>query len=150
MNYRDLVDDIEQAGSFHISNLMLIALDLELRSDALEEIITSMDNKNFEAMFPDIAAKDWYKGIEDTNKDEIMEMLIDYDKLGFIAEIGVHQKSRFSFAEDGHVQSCSVHQGMSYVKYAYGDTIEELLGAITAHCEEMEQYDIEKHKKKSA
>jgi len=148
MNYRKLIDEVEQSGSFHISNFMMIALDLECRSDALREIIESLDNENFEQLFPDIVAKDWYKGIEDVNMDDRIQLLLDFDKLGFIAEIGVHHKSNFTFRENDSFSSCSIHQGMSYVKYAYGDTIEELLNNIRAHCDEMEQYDIKKEKEK--
>lgn len=150
MNYRDLYDKVEQAGSFHISNLALILLDLEVRSDALEEILTEIPQDEFDRLFPVVKSLKWYNGIEDMEKHEIIELLTDIDKLGFISEIGVHQKSGFRFNEDGSFRSCSVHQGTSYVTYAYGDTIEELIESIQESCEKFEKIDIEKHKKEEA
>jgi len=148
MNYRDLIDRIEQAGSFHIEHFALIALDLELRSDSLQEIIQDIQTEDFDRMFPDIAEKDWYDGIGDMDKDDRIQILLDYDKCGFIAEIGVHQKSKFRFNDDGSFSSCSVHAGMSYVSYVYGDTIDELIEAIKERCDHYEKNDIKKDKKK--
>lgn len=146
MDYRNLLDEIEQAGSFHIEHLAFIALDLEARSEALEEIISDISDKEFKRLFPDIADREWFKGLGGFEKYEITQLLLDFDKLGFIAEIGVHQKDRFSFNEDGSFSSCSVHPGLSYVTYAYGDTIEELVENIKERCDHYQAIDIEKHK----
>jgi len=149
MDYYKLFDKIDQAGSFNIDKLSFIALDLDISSDALEEILSDIGNEDFESLFPEVKKFSDYKGVYNLEKWEIIEMLSDMNKLGFIASVNVHQKDDFILNEDGSMSSCSVHAGISYVKYAYSDSIDGLIDEIAKVCDEMHEYDIKRFKEKS-
>ena len=102
MNYRDLYDRVEQAGSFHIEHLALIVFDTEVRSNALSEIFDYMDTEQFVELFPEVKELSWFESVEGFDNEDYIEILTDIDKLGFIASIGVHQRDNFRFDKDGN------------------------------------------------
>lgn len=91
--------------------------------DDVEEIIDSMlDDGSFESNFPDIPIDATQHC---TQFGDLEQLLMDYGKLGFLAQVHFPYFRNVQFDDAGNPKSWEV-RAMCMIRYVYVETIEEL------------------------
>ena len=104
-----------------VEGLAFIALMRE--SDIARDIVNDMDYGDLHMLIPSLTKEEY------SDYYDILELLIDHDKLGFIAKCEFTIPKEFSFDKDGNFKSCynSCH---TYPYYVYAESIDELVNKI--------------------
>jgi len=132
MNNLKAIERFEQTNSAQINKLFWIAGSIE--SHDLASFLEDLDSANWKECLPEI--------FEDSNFEECMEdeefneLLIDHNKLGFIAEVTFPESYNFKYDGD-KLTGWSSNGGTRRIKYVYAETTDELLSAIEKVGEEV-------------
>lgn len=132
-----LVD--ESTGS--IEQLFHIAAMFENRD--LAEMLSDMDYEDTLGIIPELTEEKF----NECYSKEMVYLYGEYGKNGFIAECHFFEPRDIEFKPDGSLRSFC-QSGCSYVRYVYGDTMEELLSAIISIGEVLLENDIQKERDK--
>ena len=126
-----VLDRIEQTHGAKINRLVWIAASRENRilSDILEDMA---DSDGLHEVFPEISENEVF---HDYAFDHF-EMMVEYQKLGFLAEVFFPLLNSFEFNEDGHPTSYSYSDACGVLRYVYAETTDELLSKIEQLSEE--------------
>lgn len=141
MTHKEVIDKI---GSVKIAKLFWIAAQMD--NEDLKELLEEMYDEDWEKLFPEIYNSDSYQ--EYVDDEEFMQALIDYEKIGFLAEIHIPKRENFTFSKDGKPRSWSSYDGVCRVKHVYAETIDLLVAEIEREDNELFLKDIEKDKSK--
>lgn len=130
--------------------------DVEVKIDKLFWIALSEDNSDLKDLLENIPEKDWAILIPEVyndkqfkvffKEDELIDLLKDKDKFGFIAEIHVPVCDNFSFIK-GKPTSWSSSFGRCQVRYAYGEDRASLFDSIRLQVDAAFAYFVEKAKR---
>ena len=135
------INDLANNGCF-IENLVWI--DVMIESDALEEILYNMRSNNYLSIINQSITD---KIIEDEFDGKIVDLVLDWEIRGFIAECRHMIRKDIKFDEKGNFRSAMISAAYCQVFYVYAKTLEELIDLITVKnneidCEEVEQAKI--------
>ena len=83
----------------------------------------------------------YYSSTEEIN---LMNLLIEQNKYGFVAEVYHPVHYKFSVKEDGSRGSSWVSQGHCHIDWLYADSIGELVDKLSEQAEYWIQYDFDK------
>ena len=125
-------------GGCYINKLVWITAMAE--SYELRDILQDMSNDDFS----DIGIK---STIPD-DVDEIITLLLDLDKIGFLAECHHQNKRDIKFDKEGNFSSCIFSNAMCTVFYVYAESVEELIDSIIVEDEKLSRTEIESAKKR--
>lgn len=125
-------------GGCYINKLVWIMAMAE--SYELRDILQDMSNDDFS----DIGIK---STIPD-DVDEIITLLLDLDKIGFLAECHHQNKRDIKFDKEGNFSSCMFSNAMCTVFYVYAESVEELINSIIVEDEKLSRTEIESAKKR--
>ncbi len=126
---REYVDRFDQLNGTQIGKLFWIAASLENFSD-LEEFLQEMEDGVWNEILPECGPSENEHFEEYRDDNQLIQLLIDHDKYGFIAEILTPECSNFRYDEDGKLTGWSTHHGSRTINYVYAETIEGLYAAI--------------------
>lgn len=124
MSNRNYLEKFEQSKGARINNLIWIAGILDGGESQLEDFFYNLDKENWKEMLPDVAQNKYFD--EYLENQDYVQLLIDFKKFGFLAEVNFPECANFRFDEKGEVVSWSVHGGICSVWYFYAETLEEL------------------------
>ena len=126
-----VLDRIEQTHGAKINRLVWIAAGQENRtlSDMLEDMA---DSDALHKVFPEISESEVFVDYAGDH----FSMMVEYGKLGFLAEVFLPLLDSFGFDESGRPTSCSYSNGVGVLEYAYAETTDELLSKIEQLSEE--------------
>jgi hypothetical protein len=144
MSNKKVVERFEQAQGAKIEKLFWIAGSLE-HCD-LKDLIEEMSDEAFENCFPEVFNSPYFEEYRD--EGELLQALVDKDKLGLVAEILIPIAKNFSYDQDGNVSSWSSSSGYCQVDYVYGDTLELLLVEVEKSADKHFKYFLENDKNK--
>ncbi|OFX56311.1 MAG: hypothetical protein A2066_12990 [Bacteroidetes bacterium GWB2_41_8] len=133
-NYNNSVNErIEQAHDARIDKLFWIAA--STGSDELAEFLNEdLDDENWEELFPELVENENYEEYKEDG--ELITMLIDNDKLGFLARVSIPRC--YNFRYDGeNISNYSSNQGHRRLRYIYAESPEELITAIEIVADEV-------------
>ena len=141
MKNREMAERFQQAHCARIERLFWIAGSLE--SSDLKELLEDLEDKDWNGLFPEI-----YKSKNfDEQRSEPLQALLDYDRIGLIAQIDIPECSRFIYKNKKPV-SWSVHPGICRIEYVYAETLEELMTNIEKAANKVFQEYLKKDKEK--
>lgn len=123
---KQVLEIFGQMAGTRINRLIWIAGNPE--REITEDILNDMlDGESFAGCFPDIPA-----GIvEEYAADrELPQLLVDYDKFGFLAEVYMPDIRNMRFDKEGTPESWSVCDGCCEIGYAYAETTDDLIEKI--------------------
>lgn len=144
MTNLEFADRFDQFNSARVEQLMWIATCSEGRE--LEDFLAEMNDDDLKEVFPEMVENPNFDLYRDDQ--EMIQLLIDYSKYGFIAKVLYPTHNDFVFDENGKVVACSVNFGRSRIGYVYAETPEELLNKIEKQSDEMLARFIQDFKKK--
>lgn len=123
----------EQAHNARIDKLFWIAASIE--SEELSEFLEEdLDDSNWKEMFPELFENENFEEYKEDG--ELLTMLTDHDKLGFIARVSI--PNCYNFKYDGEsIIGYSSNPGHRRLRYVYGDSPEELITAIEIIADEV-------------
>jgi hypothetical protein len=139
------IEAIDKLGSVRIDKLFWIAAQME--TDDLKETIEELYKEDWEKLFPEIYNSDSFE--EYVDDDELMQALVDYQKIGFFAVLHIPKRENFSYSKEGRPQSWSSLSGVCRVVNVYAETIELLLEQIEKEDQILFDKDVVKDKLKS-
>lgn len=133
MNYNNSVlERIEQAHDAQIEKLFWIAASIE--SHDLQSFIEELESNVWKELFPELFASNYFEEFQEDG--ELVTMLIESDKLGFIAEVTI--PNCYDFIYDGEeLKGYSSHPGRRRIRYVYAESLEELITAIEIVADEV-------------
>lgn len=137
----EIIEQIDQSNA-QIDKLFWVGASTEY-SD-LEEFLQDLDKSAWKEMLPELTETEYYEEYFDDG--ELIQLLIDNGKLGFIAELTIPTCYDFVFDQNGEMKSCSMHPGRRHIRYAYADTHEELLEKLIQIGQE--EFDLDKERDK--
>ena len=137
------VDRFDQANSAQIGKMFWIAGSLEYGD--IEEFLDDMGDNGWKDCFPELRESEAFTNYQEDN--ELTQMLIDNDKFGIIAEVTYPTAYDFSYDGEDNVTGASLSMGRRHIRYAYGETLEELLTIIEKYGEE--EYESDKKQDKA-
>ena len=134
----EYVKKFDELNSTQISKLFWIAASLENLCD-LEDFLQDMSDDVWNKLFPSFgsAENDYFD--EYREGQELIQLLIENDTFGFLAEIDLPYCDKFMYDGDKLI-SWSLRLGSRLNKYVYAETIEELYAAIEKESEEAFEY----------
>ena len=124
-------------GGCYINNLVWIYAMTE--SCELKYMLQNMSDDDFS----DIGIK---STIPD-DVDEIITLLLDLDKIGFLAECHHQNKRDIKFDKEGNFSSCMFSNAMCTVFYVYAESVEELIDSIIIENEKLSEQEIQSARK---
>ncbi|MBL7971732.1 MAG: hypothetical protein JNL03_09440 [Prolixibacteraceae bacterium] len=142
-NNNEVLEIFDQSNA-EISKLFWIAGCFE--SSDLQEFLEEQEDNFWKEILPEINEDDLESYRED---DELNRLLIDNNKLGFIAEVGFAKHSNFHFNDKGKVTSGSIHPGIRHLRYIYAETAVELAEKVKNAGQEEYEKDLEQFKLKN-
>lgn len=125
MKNNEAIERFEQAHEAKIDKLFWIAASIE--SQELVSFIEDLDDQSWKELFPELFDYEYFKEIQENG--ELIQMLCENDKLGFIAEVTIPVCTDFKY-KDQNIVGYSSSPGRCRVKYVYAETSEELLITI--------------------
>lgn len=148
---REYCDKFDQLNGTQIDKLFWIAGSIE-NSDLEDFLQDEMDNNDWNQLFPQLGPAE-NEGFNDYLEDkELVQLLIEYEKYGLIAQITIPECYNFRYKE-GKLTGWSCHPGIRRIKYIYAETIPELYSEIervqAAVFEEFKENDEQKQSKLS-
>jgi hypothetical protein len=99
---------------------------IELLDDLLN---VRNQQRAIEETFPGLA-EEGYDLSGGWNGENLMAVLAESERLGYLAELHVPECTEFKFADGGEPLRWCVRGGISNVVYVYGNTLEELMEAM--------------------
>lgn len=143
MNNSELLERFDQLNSARVNKLFFVAMMIE-NSD-LEDFLQNIEDTSWKELFPEIFEN---PNFEDYRQDkELVQMIIEYSKYGFIAEVYHPKCCNFVFGEDEKIIGFSILLGIYQIGYVYAESREELLAAIEAQTEKFQEYYMSQEKK---
>jgi len=121
----EAVNRFSQAHGAKIENLFWIAGAME--NDDFKQLIDDLGESHWASLFPDIYNSGSFQ--EYVTDEDVLQMLLDFNKYGLIAEILLPTCDNFKYDGDKPV-SWSVKHWNCRVAYVYAETMEELLTEI--------------------
>lgn len=147
MNNREYVKFFdEEVSSSFINKMFWIAA--SFNSQDLKELLSDISDKGWEQCLPDVFKSKYFS--EYIDDGDFLELLADFGKFGFIAEIHHPVHYNFIFDKNGNFQSCSSNDGVYRTSYVYAETVEELVEKIKINSERIFQDFIAEDKKRKA
>lgn len=141
MTNLEALERFEQAHGAKIERLYWIAGSFE-NSD-FKDLMQELEDKELKRLFPEFAKDKYFK--EYRKDKEEMQMLVDYRKFGFLAEIHVPEAYDFKFKEGTKKPwAWGVHGGCCKIKYVYSETIEGMMTEIEKASTECWNYDLKR------
>lgn len=141
MKNKEISDRFVGIRDTHISKLIWIAASLEYSED-LNGIMEDLSDKNWKNLFPEIHDSEYFEDF----KENPLEALLDFEKLGFLAEINIPICRDFSFTVNGEVDGYTSSPGYCRIEYAYAETTDQLMADIEQKADRLFQEFIEKEK----
>ena len=108
-----------------------------------EDMLDEMEFWDFHEFIPSLT----YNQYKEYGSEKV-ELLHDYEKVGFFAKCDFNVPQNFSFGEDGRFRSCS-NSCYFYPFYIYAESMEELLNKIMLRVMEMFENEANKARKDS-
>lgn len=108
-------------------------------SDGLKNMLRDMSYDDFS----DIGVK---AAIPDDTED-IIELLFNLNKTGFLAECHHQEQRNIKFDKEGNFASCLISGACCAVFYVYAESMEELIDSIIVENEKLSRKEIESAKK---
>ena len=125
-------------GGCYINKLAWITAMSE--SDELKRMLRDMSCDDFS----DIGVK---TTIPD-DADDIIALLFDLGKIGFLAECHHQNQTNIKFDKEGKFSSCMISAACCTVFYVYAESVEELIDSIIVEDEKLSRTEIESAKKR--
>jgi hypothetical protein len=126
--------------------------------DKLFWIAASWESSELKELMEELSERDWLKAMpelkeceyltEAYEKRQMFEVIVNFQKFGFLAEIHYPICHGFSFGENGKPTSWSSNNGRCRIGYVYAETREELITKIQADADELFQEFINDDRKK--
>jgi len=132
MNNREAYDRMDQSGA--IVN-KLFYLPFQSESSELEEMLGDLNITDINELVGGDLTEEDLEDYRDFN--ELNHVLQNYGIDGFIVEVHIPKRDNFKFNEEGELSSWSVSRGICNVRYANGNTLEELVEKIGNISEEI-------------
>lgn len=123
MTNLEAVDRFSQTHGANIDKLFWIASSME--NSELQETLALLDSDDLKGMFPDLDVKTICAYMED-DEEGVVQLLLDHDKLGFVAEVHLPKCENFTYRNNEPV-SCSLNYSISRPICVYGETRDELM-----------------------
>jgi len=141
----ETIELFDQANA-EINKLFWLATCIE--SSELKGFLQELEKDAWEDMLPEVANNEFFD--EYQHDDELSQLLIEMDKLGFIAEVTIAECDGFTFNDEDEVTTGSIHPGIRHIRYVYAETSEELIEKAIKVGEEEYEKDITRFKKKNS
>lgn len=119
-------------GGCYINKLAWITAMSE--SDELKRMLRDMSSDDFS----DIGVK---ATIPD-DADDILYLLFDLEKIGFLAECHHQNQRNIKFDKEGNFSSCMISAACCTVFYVYAESVEELIDSIIIENEKLSEQEI--------
>ena len=139
----DLIDNrISLLNAGHTKIEQLFLAHIQINSNDFNDFLDLLEYEDWKDIIPELTPEIYEEYMDYSRLDLIM----DYNKLGYIAQCDYNLMSDFSFTDDGRY-SC-VNTGTFYEFYVYADTVEELLEKVLAKDKEFFDEQIREEKEK--
>lgn len=121
----------QDAYGANIDKLFWIAGSAE--NTRLENFLLEIPDDELVELFPKL------KGIKfgSRGNENLVDMLLNMDASGLIAEILIPEASNFSYNTDGEPKSWSIQRNISRIGYVYAESLEELMTKIEGLAEKV-------------
>ncbi len=136
----------EKLYDVRIDQLFWIA-GVSLHNDELESLLSFLRKKHWERLFPEIYRSKFFEEIYE-EKEDLINVLTDFEKYGFLAKVLVPQCQDFRYTKDGEPKGWMICGFVCRVEYVYAETTELLLEEIEKVSSEVFKEYVEKDKKK--
>lgn len=133
---RNKINELANEGCYINKLAWIMAMS---ESDELKSMLRDMSYDDFS----DIEVK---AAIPDDAED-IIELLFNLDKVGFLAECHHQVQRNIKFDKEGNFASCLISGACCTVFYVYADSVEELIDSIIVENEKLSRKEIEAAKK---
>ncbi len=141
-------------GTPLIDQLIWVAAAIE--NSELEDILSAMDPNEWKTCFPEIYNSPNFGHYVNDDDDEWenrggerIQALIDFEKLGFIAEVHIAECKNFRYKDEKPI-SWQPNRGTCRVKYVYAETTDDLMKEIEKVSAKLFNEFMEIDKKKQA
>lgn len=136
-NIKNKINELVNGGCY-INKLAWITAMSE--SDELKRMLRDMSSDDFS----DIGVK---ATIPD-NADDILYLLFDLGKIGFLAECHHQNQTNIKFDKEGEFSSCMISAACCTVFYVYAESVEELIDSIIIENGKLCKQEIESARKR--
>lgn len=143
MNNSELIERFDKLNAARVDKLFFIAMMIDNRD--LEGLLQDIEDESWKEIFPEIFENPHFEEYKQDN--ELIQLLMEYSKYGFIAEVHHPKCYNFVYDIDDKVIGFSIQPGISMSGYVYAETREELLAAIEAQSEKFHEYYIAQENK---
>jgi|SRR5665647_1701207 len=140
----EALERIEQANGAKIEKLIWIAGSFE--SSELTDLLSELDDDQWKKLFPEIFQNKYFEETRD-DIEWVKGLLVDFKKLGLIAEVNIPTCDCFSYT-NGKPTSWSSHPGICRIEYIYVETLEDLMSEIEKVAEKLFKEYVRADKKK--
>lgn len=133
-NYNNSVAErLEQAHGAQIDILFWIAASIE--SQELESFLEEeLDDNNWKELFPELYENESFEEYREDR--ELLTMLTENEKLGFIAKVTIPRCYNFRY-KGKELLGYSTNPGHRRIRYVYADSQEELITVIEIIADEV-------------
>lgn len=135
-NIKNKINELVNGGCY-INKLAWITAMSE--SDELKGMLRDMSRDDF----TDIGVKT----LIPNEPDDILELLFDLGKIGFLAECYHQNQTNIKFDKEGNFSSCMISAACCTVFYVYAESVEKLIDSIAIENEKLSKEEIESAKK---
>jgi len=140
----EALERIEQAKGAKIEKLIWIAGSFE--SSELTDLLSELDDDRWKKLFPEIFESQFFEEAR-SDIEWMKDSLLDFKKLGLIAEINIPTCDCFSYTNGKPTSWCS-HPGICRIEYIYAESLEDLMSEIEKVAEKLFQEYVRADKKK--
>lgn len=133
---KNKINELINAGCY-INKLAWITAMSE--SDELKRMLRDMSCDDFS----DIGIK----AVIPDDVDDILYLLFDLGKIGFLAECHHQNQTNIKFDKEGKFSSCMISAACCTVFYVYAESVEELIDSIIIENEKLSEQEIQSARK---
>lgn len=133
INNNKVIERLEQAHSAQIEKLFWIAASTE-NDDLASFLEEDMSDESWKYCFPELFESDYFEEYRENN--ELVTLLTEHEKLGFIAEVSIPRCYNFRY-EGEELKDYSSNPGTRRLKYVYAENLEYLITAIEIVADEV-------------
>lgn len=135
----EAVDRFQQAHSARIDKLFWVAGSMDNRD--FVDFIQYMTDEELKDLFPELKKVKTFADYREGEED--LQLLVDHNKFGFVAEVHIPEAYQFRFEKGSKKPKWwGVNSAVCKIKYAYAETTDGLLKQIEILAEECFQYDL--------
>jgi hypothetical protein len=144
-----LYNKIDQAHGAFIEEMIFIANELckDSKHDLFDDFEKTLETEEILTTLDWVICEKNIKLIEENKQDgELITLMYNAGKTGFLAECHFPECANFTFNEKGEPISWSVRSGICKVEYLYADSIGELVEKLVEASNDLFEEAVEKEK----